>query len=56
MNRKQLERMGYVKPECEIIEADAEQFICTSVHPHTGSYEEDWDPDTEVDGGEVELE
>ena len=48
--------MGYLKPECEIIRTSTEQFICTSVYPDTGSIEEDWDPDTEIDGGEVELE
>ena len=38
MNKKQLERMGYEKPECEIIETSTEQFICVvSVRPNAGA-------------------
>ena len=37
MNRKQLERWGYIRPECEIIETSTEQFICVSVRPNSGA-------------------
>ena len=38
MKQKQLERMGYVKPECKIIETSTEQFICVvSVRPNAGT-------------------
>ena len=36
MKRKQLERLGYLKPECEIIETITEQFVCASVRPDAG--------------------
>nr|WP_315347141.1 hypothetical protein [Hoylesella enoeca] len=52
MNRKQLERWAYAKPKCEMIEADAEQFICTSVLPKPESEEEDWEEEEE-DGGVI---
>lgn len=56
MNKNYLESRVYSKPECEMIQAEAEQFICTSVSPHPGSQQEEWDPDEEVDGGEYEFE
>ena len=37
MRRKQLERLGYLKPECKIIETSTEQFICVSVRPDAGA-------------------
>ncbi|MBF1645987.1 MAG: hypothetical protein HXO50_10205 [Prevotella sp.] len=37
MKRKQLERLGYLKPECEIIETITEQFVCASVRPDAGA-------------------
>ena len=37
MNKKQLERWGYIRPECEIIETSTEQFICVSVRPNAGA-------------------
>ncbi|ALO48980.1 hypothetical protein [Hoylesella enoeca] len=56
MNQKQLERWGYEKPECEIIETSTEQFICVSVRPEPKtSTEEDWDADQEVDGGDIYI-
>lgn len=36
MNRNQLERWAYTKPECEIIQTETEQFICVSVRPNAG--------------------
>ena len=36
MKQKQLERWGYIRPECEIIETNTEQFICVSVRPNSG--------------------
>ena len=55
--RKQVENlMAYLKPECHVVEAATERFVCTSVRPHPGSQEEDWDPDEDVDGGEYEFE
>jgi hypothetical protein len=56
MNKNYLESRAYIKPECEIVDAESERFICTSVSPHSGSQQEDWDPDEEVDGGEYEFE
>lgn len=29
--------MGYLRPECEIIQAEAELFICVSVRPNAGA-------------------
>ena len=46
----------YMAPQIETIEAQAERFICTSVRPHPGSQQEDWDNDEDVDGGEYEFE
>ena len=46
----------YAAPQIETIEAQAEQFICTSVRPNPNSQQEDWDRDQEVDGGEYEFE
>lgn len=55
MKKKQLERMGYVKPECEMIQAEAEQFICTSVRLNSGasSTESGWSTETEHEGGSI---
>lgn len=56
MQRNELERWAYVKPECEMISTEAEEFICTSVtHQASVSTEEEWDNDQEIDGGEIEL-
>ena len=55
--KKQVESlMAYLKPECHVVETATEQFVCTSVRPHPGSQEENWDPDDDVDGGEYEFE
>ena len=37
MNKRQLERWGYIRPECEIIETNTEQFICVSVRTNVGA-------------------
>ena len=37
MNQTQLERWGYIRPECEIIETNTEKFICVSVRPDASS-------------------
>ena len=56
MNKKELEKLPYMRPECRVIEVENERFICTSVTPVVpGSTEEDWDNDEDVDGGEIEL-
>lgn len=46
----------YMPPRIEVVKAEAEQFICTSVKPHPNSQQENWDPDIEIDGGEYEFE
>ena len=46
----------YIAPRIEVIQTQAEQFICTSVRPNPSSQEEDWDQDDDVDGGEYEFE
>ena len=60
MNRKQLERRAYVKPECEIIETSTEQFICTSVEPDAGSSTEaeentEWEERYYRNSGEFQI-
>lgn len=50
MNKKELEKLPYMRPECHVIEVEDEQFICTSVVPQVpGSTEEEWDNEQETD-------
>ena len=55
MNKKQLERWGYIRPECEIIETSTEQFICVSVRPNSGASttQPNYDDKGEHDAGTV---
>ena len=60
MNRKQLERRAYVKPECEIIETSTEQFICTSVKPDADTSTEaeentEWEEQYNRNTGEFQI-
>ena len=46
----------YAAPQIETTEVQAEGFICTTVTPNVpASTEEDWDADTEIDGGEIQF-
>ena len=45
----------YIKPECMAIQAEIEQFVCTSVVPKVpGSTEEEWE-DEEIEIGEETI-
>ena len=45
MNKKQVKRLYYMPPQCEIIKTENESFICVSVRPNGGnpSSTDPWD-------------
>ena len=55
MKQKQLERWAYAKPECEMMLAETEQFICVSVRPNAGGsiVQPGYDDKGEHDAGTV---
>ena len=56
MRQKQLETTSYITPWCKVEKLESEEFFCTSViHQASGSTEEDWDNDQDIDGGEIEF-
>ena len=56
MNKKQVKRLYYMPPQCEVIKTENESFICNSVRPHGGSNSgtTPWD-EKEHDGGTVVI-
>lgn len=58
MKKNQTEtKRAYLKPETTVYMVESENFFCTSVQPDAqNSQEDDWEPDTEIDGGEYEFE
>ena len=56
MKKNQKERLPYLAPWCEVVEAEASQLICSTVSlSPLETTEEDWDNDQDIDGGEIEL-
>ena len=54
MNRNQLESRAYVKPECRIVLAETETFVCASLTPHaSASTEAGWESETYHGGGTI---
>jgi hypothetical protein len=56
MTELEKERQDYLRPSCNVVDVDTCMFICTSVMLDTQtSTEEEWENDTEVDGGDYEI-
>lgn len=45
----------YISPQCKVIQTSTEQFFCTSIRPGH-PVDEDWEDDSDIDGGEYEFE
>lgn len=62
MKKKDLEikdrkRLPYVAPECAVIHVEAENILQTSVHMESStSTEEQWNSETETEGGTIWLQ
>ena len=56
MNKKQVKRLYYMPPQCEVIEAENNQLICSTVTPSNGSQEDDYEDKGDQEGDDFDVD
>ncbi len=56
MKRNQEIKLPYLAPWCEVIEAENNQLICSTVTPSNGSQEDDYEDKGDQEGDDFDVD